>query len=236
MEKTVTAVLVAAGSSRRMGFDKLSAPLGGGTVLSASVAAFDRHPLVSELVIVTGADETAARAAAACCQKPVTLAKGGATRALSALAGVRTAKGELVAIHDAARPFVSEAVITRVLEAWNGGVGGFRTGFGPDRACPERLLYLWSAAEPPKNCLRETCGVLISIPSFLRRFGVAAYRGAITPRFTQVCQQVRGCASPAGSASLAAVRIERIGKTVAQEVEAQRCDEHRDAGEDDEVR
>lgn len=39
-------------------------------------------------------------------------------------------------------------VITRVLEAWNGAVGGFRTGFGPDRACPERLLYLWSAAEP----------------------------------------------------------------------------------------
>lgn len=117
MEKTVTAVLVAAGSSRRMGFDKLSAPLGGGTVLSASVAAFDRHPLVTDLVLVTGADETAARAAAARCQKPVTLVKGGATRALSALAGVRAAKGELVAIHDAARPFVSEEVITRVLEA-----------------------------------------------------------------------------------------------------------------------
>ena len=41
-------------------------------------------------------------------------------------------------------------VITRVLEAWSGAVGGFRTGFGPDRASPERLLYLWSAAEPPR--------------------------------------------------------------------------------------
>lgn len=116
MKQTVTAVLVAAGSSRRMGFDKLAAPLGGGTVLSASVAAFDRHPLVTELVIVTGADETAARAAARC-QKPVTLVRGGATRALSALAGVRAAQGQLVAIHDAARPFVSEGVITRALEA-----------------------------------------------------------------------------------------------------------------------
>ena len=117
MKQTVTAVLVAAGSSRRMGFDKLAAPLGGGTVLSASVAAFDRHPLVTELVIVTGADETAARAAAARCRKPVTLVRGGATRALSALAGVRAAQGQLVAIHDAARPFVSEGVITRALEA-----------------------------------------------------------------------------------------------------------------------
>ena len=41
-------------------------------------------------------------------------------------------------------------VISRVLEGWAGAVGGFRTGFGPDRACPERLLYLWSAAEPAR--------------------------------------------------------------------------------------
>ena len=40
MGKTVTAVVVAAGSSSRMGFDKLACPLGGGTVLGASLAAF----------------------------------------------------------------------------------------------------------------------------------------------------------------------------------------------------
>ena len=38
-------------------------------------------------------------------------------------------------------------VVSRVLAGWAGAVGGFRTGFGPDRACPERLLYLWSASE-----------------------------------------------------------------------------------------
>ena len=117
MGKRVSAVLVAAGSSRRMGFDKLAAPLGGGTVLSASVRAFDRHPGIAELVIVTGENEAPARAAAAGCAKPVKLVKGGATRAASALAGVRAAAGELVAIHDAARPFVSAAVIDRVLAA-----------------------------------------------------------------------------------------------------------------------
>ena len=41
-------------------------------------------------------------------------------------------------------------VVSRVLAGWAGAVGGFRTGFGPDRACPERLLYLWSAAEPAR--------------------------------------------------------------------------------------
>ena len=55
MEHRVTAVLVAAGSSTRMGFDKLSFDLGGETVLERSVRAFDECPEVDELVIVTGA-------------------------------------------------------------------------------------------------------------------------------------------------------------------------------------
>ena len=55
LEKHVSAVLVAAGSSTRMGFDKLSFDLGGETVLERSVRAFDECPEVDELVIVTGA-------------------------------------------------------------------------------------------------------------------------------------------------------------------------------------
>lgn len=117
MNKTVTAVIVAAGSSRRMGFDKLSCRISGGTVLEMSLGAFDRHPLVRDIVLVTGENEDPARAAAAACEKPVTLVRGGATRAISVRNGVSAASGELVAIHDAARPFVSEAVITQALEA-----------------------------------------------------------------------------------------------------------------------
>ena len=67
LEYRVTAVLVAAGSSTRMGFDKLSFDLGGETVLERSVRAFDECPEVDELVIVTGASsENAQRAAARC--------------------------------------------------------------------------------------------------------------------------------------------------------------------------
>lgn len=117
MNKTVTAVVVAAGASSRMGFDKLAWPLAGGTVLGASLSAFDRHPLVTDLVLVYGKNEALARAEAARCKKPVALVPGGATRAASVASGVRAAAGELVAIHDAARPFVSEAVITAALQA-----------------------------------------------------------------------------------------------------------------------
>ena len=64
LEHRVTAVLVAAGSSTRMGFDKLSFDLGGETVLERSVRAFDECPEVDELVIVTGASSENALPAA----------------------------------------------------------------------------------------------------------------------------------------------------------------------------
>lgn len=117
MNKTVTAVIVAAGSSRRMGFDKLTCRLSGGTVLEMSLRAFDRHPLVQDIVLVTGQNDGPARAAAAVCSKPVVLVRGGETRAISVRNGVNAAHGELVAIHDAARPFVCETVITEALNA-----------------------------------------------------------------------------------------------------------------------
>ena len=117
MEHRVTAVLVAAGSSTRMGFDKLSFDLGGETVLERSVRAFDECPEVDELVIVTGASSENAQRAAARCKKPVRLVKGGSTRAESARSGVAAAHGRLVAVHDAARPFVSQSVIADTIAA-----------------------------------------------------------------------------------------------------------------------
>ena len=117
MEHRVTAVLVAAGSSTRMGFDKLSFDLGGETVLERSVRAFDECPEVDELVIVTGASSENAQRAAARCKKPVRLVKGGSTRAESARSGVAAAHGKLVAVHDAARPFVSQSVIADTIAA-----------------------------------------------------------------------------------------------------------------------
>ena len=100
-----------------MGFDKLSFDLGGETVLERSVRAFDECPEVDELVIVTGASGENAQRAAARCKKPVRLVKGGSTRAESARSGVAAAHGRLVAVHDAARPFVSQSIIADTIAA-----------------------------------------------------------------------------------------------------------------------
>ena len=115
---TVTAIIVAAGASRRMGFDKLSYCLPDGrTVLETSCALFAAHPAVDELVLVAGGNRPQCEAIAAACPKPCTVVQGGATRADSVHNGLAAAKGQLVAIHDAARPFASGEVITQVLQA-----------------------------------------------------------------------------------------------------------------------
>ena len=181
MTHTTTAVLVAAGSSTRMGFDKLAAVVGGKTVLQRSVEAFDRHPAVTDLVLVAGKNIEQVQAAAALCKKPVQVVQGGATRARSVLNGVGAAKGAFVAIHDAARPFVSEAVITAALEAaWVCGAAApavpvkdtvkvTREGLvqtTPDRStlfavqtpqCFGRAQYLELAAQQEVDALTDDC-------------------------------------------------------------------------------
>lgn len=117
MKKSVSAVLVAAGSSTRMGFDKLSFDLGGETVLQRSVRAFDQCPQVQEIILVAGRNRESVEQAARGCHKPVHIVSGGATRAESAKNGVLAARCELVAVHDAARPFVSGTVIETALQA-----------------------------------------------------------------------------------------------------------------------
>jgi 2-C-methyl-D-erythritol 4-phosphate cytidylyltransferase/2-C-methyl-D-erythritol 2,4-cyclodiphosphate synthase len=118
MAKTVSAVIAAAGASTRMGFDKLSYRWGGRTVLERSVLAFDACDAVTEVLLVAGKTTLPqAEAAAQLCHKPARVIPGGATRAESVRAGVLAASGELVAIHDAARPFVSAAVIENTIAA-----------------------------------------------------------------------------------------------------------------------
>lgn len=114
----VTAIIVAAGASRRMGFDKLSYRLPDGqTVLEKSCAALAAHPAVTQLVLVAGANRETCERIAQRCPKPCVVVAGGETRADSVRHGLEVASGELVAIHDAARPFVSQAVITAAVQA-----------------------------------------------------------------------------------------------------------------------
>ena len=114
------AVIVAAGSSVRMGSDKLLAELGGVPVLARTLQAFERSEYVSEIVVVTRMDKVPTIADLCAEYKISKVSKvvaGGKTRMESSLIGVSAVKGsaKLIAIHDAARPLVSEAVIKRTV-------------------------------------------------------------------------------------------------------------------------
>lgn len=119
-DKTVVAVVVAAGKSNRMGFDKMFYLLDGVEVLRHSVGRMDAHPAVDRLVVVAGEnrDEVRRLFAQHPPRKPLVVVEGGDSRTASVASGVAACTGaDLVAIHDGARPFVSEGVITRALAA-----------------------------------------------------------------------------------------------------------------------
>lgn len=112
------AVIVAAGSSQRMGFDKLLAKVAGVPVLQRSVEAFTACAAVSEVVVVC--PECRFRALDfEFSHQIVTRVDGGADRHDSVAAGLAALPEgiEYIAVHDGARPLVSAAQIQSVLRA-----------------------------------------------------------------------------------------------------------------------
>ncbi len=121
-EPTCSAVIVAGGASVRMGTDKLAAVLGSKPVLVRTLEVFQRSALVEEIVLVVRQEkleETAKLIKDWGLTKVSRVVCGGKTRAESALAGVSevSQKAALIAIHDAARPLVTEDVILRAVYA-----------------------------------------------------------------------------------------------------------------------
>jgi 2-C-methyl-D-erythritol 4-phosphate cytidylyltransferase len=112
------AIIVAAGSSRRMGFNKLLALLGGEPVLRRTLGAFEACEEVSTIILVAG-DEAAAAAKMWEVPKLATILPGGAERHLSVKAGLDAvpADCDVIAIHDGARPLVDVSQISRCIEA-----------------------------------------------------------------------------------------------------------------------
>ncbi len=116
---TTSAVILAAGLGERFGGDKADALIGGKTVLQRSVEAFDRCPLIDEIIVVLpsdGFDEIKARVMSIMPPKVKHIVPGGETRQQSALLGAEAthAKAGLIAIHDAARCMVTPEMIEEV--------------------------------------------------------------------------------------------------------------------------
>lgn len=113
-----TAIIVAAGTGTRMGFDKLLASLGGSPVILHTLRAFQNCPDIDEIVVVASEEraEVVQRLADDdSYSKLKAFVPGGAERHFSVWAGLQAVSAgcDLVAVHDGARPLIHVPQISR---------------------------------------------------------------------------------------------------------------------------
>jgi 2-C-methyl-D-erythritol 4-phosphate cytidylyltransferase/2-C-methyl-D-erythritol 2,4-cyclodiphosphate synthase len=116
------AILVAAGRGLRAGAGgpKQYRSIGGQPVIFRAMEPFSNHPQVATVQPVVNPDDMAVFDEAVRRLRYATPVKGGATRQASVRAGLEAlaaAKPDIVLIHDAARAFVSPALISRAIDA-----------------------------------------------------------------------------------------------------------------------
>ena len=114
------AIVVAGGSSSRMGFDKLRADLDGTPVYLHSLQALQECAEIGQIVLVTSEkNRLAFQAETQFLSKMTHVLSGGAERHLSVAVGLEKISTEFhsIAVHDAARPLLSQRDLNAVLAA-----------------------------------------------------------------------------------------------------------------------
>jgi len=114
-------VVAAAGSALRMeGQDKILIPLNGEPLLAHTLRPLEECPLIREIIVVTRNDlivDVGNLCKDYSFTKTTKIIVGGNTRMKSVLAGISEVPGNmrLIAIHDGARPFVTQELLKEVI-------------------------------------------------------------------------------------------------------------------------
>jgi 2-C-methyl-D-erythritol 4-phosphate cytidylyltransferase / 2-C-methyl-D-erythritol 2,4-cyclodiphosphate synthase len=239
----VAAIIAAGGRGLRMGraLPKQYLTVGGQTILERSLAAFDRHQQVQELIVVIPPEALeSSEFIKPATSKPVRFVAGGARRQDSVANGVDalSAEAQVVLVHDAARPCVSAELISRTIAAaasagaaiaavpvhdtvkqvaMEGGVGFI------EKTLPRETLFL---AQTPQGFRRDVLDAVVALgreaadatdeASLAERAG---YRVQVVPgdpdnlKITTEADLARaeGILGPAGKDSASKVPAMRIG-------------------------
>lgn len=118
-----TAIVLAAGQGKRMGtnIQKQYLELDGKPILYYSLYAFEKSKLIDEIILVVGENQIEY-----CMTEIVSkyqfskvkhIIQGGAERYISVWNGLREVSEGYVFIHDGARPFIDEEILTRAYES-----------------------------------------------------------------------------------------------------------------------
>ena len=121
---SVSAVIVAAGTSKRMndGVDKLFVHLSGRPLLAWTISRFESTEIIDEIIVVAREDEIAKVKVMTKSEgfgKVITVVKGGAYRQQSTRNGLNAISNnsKVVLIHDGARPLIRTSDIKKIVES-----------------------------------------------------------------------------------------------------------------------
>ena len=177
----VGAIILAAGSSRRMGGgDKLLAELAGRPVLSWTLSAFDACDVIDDVIVVTSlANRTAVAELCRERQKVRALVTGGKERQDSVWAGLSALQQiDVVAVHDGARPLMTARGIAGCVTAAAGGVGVIAGGPSVDTikvVDSEETVV----ATPDRSTLRAVATPQVFRAETLRQAHIAAREAGV---------------------------------------------------------
>ena len=104
------------GSRTGLSYNKLFADLGGVKVIEKTLSAFCRDDVAKIILPCSEKDEKLFKEISLNFDKDIVIVHGGATRGESVKNALAFCNEKFVAIHDGARPFVSQSVITRAFE------------------------------------------------------------------------------------------------------------------------
>lgn len=116
-----TAIITAAGKGTRakLNRNKLLENIGGKSVLELALLPFDYDSRIDEIIVAASEEyyEDYKRVIKNVVSTPVRLVTGGETRTFSVLNALYECDGDIVIIHDGARPFVTQELIDRCLDS-----------------------------------------------------------------------------------------------------------------------
>lgn len=163
------AIIVASGSSRRMGFDKLAAEWNGKPILWHSVRAFSALEEIKVVVVVTPEERFTWLADLG---EKLTRVDGGTQRPDSVAAGLASLSDDIthVAIHDGARPLISsESILSTFAKAEETGAASLA------RKITETLKRATSDGITTESVSRDDLWVMETPQTFSKDLILQAY-------------------------------------------------------------
>ena len=157
LNKNVSAIIVAGGSSTRMGFDKIFAKLGDKSVIEHSICAFLNCDFINDIILVINENTATQLDELIVSMKTdieIKIVLGGETRKNSVNNGLKKLDQscDFVAIHDGARPWINPRQIQRVLqEAKKIGAFGAEPGIEPGTSCMLACAARGAGADPKQE-------------------------------------------------------------------------------------